>query len=204
MEGLPAGAEGLRNPARLTAPQRAVPELWGGPEEGAPLRNHETRVHRRRGHPRPSFRRKPESRVLIVFLQNGDSRIVGRPRGGAAPCGAVAASPVGGAFMRPVPRARRWRGAGRRDNPLWLSFAGLSSPPPRENPVGTGRDLSLRVGGGTRAWIDRERPFAAARPGSGFRPFAVIPAKAGIQGFDFDKGRPPRPPFAHFDCRGGS
>ena len=38
------------------------------------LRNHEPRIARRRGHPRPSFRRKPESRVLIVFLKTGGSR----------------------------------------------------------------------------------------------------------------------------------
>ena len=53
------------------------------------LRNHETRVHRRRGNPRSSFRRRPESGVLI----HGGTRAaidprIGRPRGGAPaePC----------------------------------------------------------------------------------------------------------------------
>ncbi len=50
-------------------------------------------------------------------------------------------------------------------------------PPTRERSAGTGRDLSLAVGDGTRAWIGRERPFARRAPR--FR----IPAFAGMTGF---------------------
>ena len=85
----------------MSSKKRAVPELWGGPGEGPSLRNHKTRIPAkrragriyasptkeksppaRRRHPRPSFRRRPESRVLIAFFQNG--RFANRPYGTVA------------------------------------------------------------------------------------------------------------------------
>ena len=146
--------------------------------ENAP--GHGKARRRRREHPAGVVRERPAppTKRTIAGLsahavKTGGSRIVGRPRGGP-PYGTVAASPVGGAFMRAVPRARRWRGAGRRDNPTWLSFAGLSSPPPRA-PV---PDSGLRRNDGEKPTpaplrSDRERhrdggedfPSAARLPG---------------------------------------
>ena len=108
---------------------RAVPELWGGPGEGPPLRNHKPRVpserrgynritpsgpvgtppwlsfaafpsHRLCNHSVGGVRERPASSDGECLLNAGCSRIVGRPRGGAAPTKA----------QNPHPREKRRAG----------------------------------------------------------------------------------------------
>ncbi len=118
-------------------PKRAVHE--------PPLRNHETRIARRRGHPRPSFAASIPTRRRDCGIQGFDRF----PSKRAAP--ELWGGPGEGPPLRNRCRlARRGRilAPRRRDNPLWLSAP---------------------------------------------RPSAVIPAKAEIRGFAYDRPRRDNP-----------